>query len=55
MIDPKLLAVWNGIEGRPYARHLVEDKVLDAILAREADIRSRGLWRSNELLDDEVD
>ncbi len=57
MVDPKLLSVWeNGIEGRPYARHLVSDKYLDAILARERDIRSRGLWRSsNELLDDEAD
>ncbi len=51
MVDRKLLAVWNGIEGRPYARHLVDDKCLDAILAREKDIRSRGLWWS----DDEAD
>ena len=51
MVDPRLLSVWNGIEGRPYARHLVADKVLDAILEREKDIRSRGLWWS----DDEAD
>ena len=49
MVDLKLLSVWeNGIEGRPYARHLVADKVLDVILAREADIRSRGLWWSDD-------
>jgi len=57
MVDPKLLSVWeNGIEPSlshwfGYARHLVADKVLDAILAREKDIRSRGLWWS----DDEAD
>ncbi len=52
MVDLKLLSVWeNGIEGRPYARHLVADKVLDVILAREADIRSRGLWWSNDEAD----
>ena len=52
MVDPKLLSVWeDGVKGRPYARHLVDDKVLDAILAREMDIRSRGLWWS----DDEVE
>ena len=57
MVDPKLLSVWeNGIEPSlshwfGYARHLVADKVLDAIYERKKDIRSRGLWWS----DDETD
>jgi len=52
MVDPRLLLVCeDGVEGRPYARHLVDDKVLDAIYERKRDIRSRGLWWS----DDEAD
>jgi hypothetical protein len=55
MVDPRLVVYQNGMKGRPYCRHLVDEKCLDAILEREMDIRSLGLWQSNELHDDGAD